>query len=419
MGYMKHLIEELGGGNPESLAQSHVCDDCFADQAIKDLIAGEATQTSCDFCGAESDEPIAASLLEVALYINECLKREYDDAANHLPWESAEGGYQGETSSTRELLEDHLILPNDDDVSLMDALANGMSDQVWCRKHPFSLSTDEQLNYSWDDFCNVVKHSRRYFFHEHQRDDEVLSPLALLEALQTWCGRFALFRTLPKGTVLYRVRHQKNGEIFTSAADLGPPPEKCAVMPNRMSPPGVVMFYASEVLETAERETAHKAGTYAIGKFRTLCDVMILDVSDTPEVPSIFAHLSDSAEYDPRPATMFLNYFAHDLSKPIARDNQVHVEYVPTQVVTEYFRTEVRHEDQPILGIRYQSARHPEGQSLVLFATQDDLVGVERPWRREEPWIELIDRSEATITQEQIDGWKADAWNAGDPTDDD
>ena len=116
---------------------------------------------------------------------------------------------------------------------------------------------------------------------------------------------------------------------------------------------------------------------------------------------------------------MFLNHFAYDLSKPIVRDKRVHVEYVPTQVVTEYFRTEVRHDDQPILGIRYRSARHSEGRSLVLFATQDDLVGIDRPLRREEPWIELDDRSEATITLEQIDGWNADAWRPGDPTDDD
>ena len=44
-------------------------------------------------------------------------------------------------------------------------------------------------------------------------------------------------------------------------------------------------------------------------------------------------------EYDPSPRLVFLHHVAEDISCPIARDDRVHIEYVPTQVVTEYLLT--------------------------------------------------------------------------------
>lgn len=35
---------------------------------------------------------------------------------------------------------------------------------------------------------------------------------------------------------------------------------------------------------------------------------------------------------------IFLDRFAHEVSKPVAPDALEHIEYVPTQIVTEYFR---------------------------------------------------------------------------------
>ena len=150
-------------------------------------------------------------------------------------------------------------------------------------------------------------------------------------------------------------------------------------MPNRMSPAGIVMFYASDDSATALREVARNpkkdTGRYAIGTFRTLRDVAILDLSAIPRIPSIFEPVQDSLEYHPRPPLIFLNYFAAELSMPVAGDEGAHVEYVPAQVVTEYFRTEFDHDGEPLAGIRYRSARREGGSSLVLFASQDNLAG--------------------------------------------
>ena len=272
MGYWKEVIECMGGGNPQLYADAYVCAGCFDDQSLKDIVESAAEHKVCTYCGAESDEPISTSLVNVLLHIKESLDREYDAAENRLPYESAEGGYIiGEVWSTQELLETQLgTLPNDEDGTLFDALADGLGRRAWCRRHPFSLTDDERLRFSWDEFCRLVKHRRHYFFLPEQRQgDELFSPLALLKELATWCERFNLVRPL-SAERLYRARYQEPGEQLSTASELGPPPEEKATMSNRMSPPGIVMFYVSDNPETALRGTSKSPGTFAIGEFSTL-----------------------------------------------------------------------------------------------------------------------------------------------------
>jgi hypothetical protein len=52
----------------------------------------------------------------------------------------------------------------------------------------------------------------------------------------------------------------------------------------------------------------------------------------------------------------------------------VHIEYVPTQAATEYFRSVFTDGGRNIDGIVYWSARRPDHRSLVIFATSDDVV---------------------------------------------
>lgn len=420
MGYWKDVRERLGGGSPEGYEDHYVCAECFEDEGLKGFVEGETRAKSCTFCGSESSEPIAAPLVEILLYIKECLDREYDVAENKLPHESAEGGYIGDVWTTQEVLEDHLGmgLPNDGNGILMEALCDGLGDRAWCRRHPLSLTDDERLRFSWDEFCDLIKHRRRYFFlREMRADDELYSPLALLKELATWCERFEIVKTLPAGPLnpLYRARFQEPGELLSTAADLGPPREDGAIKSNRMSPPGIVMFYVSDNAETALREIAKCPGTFAIGEFRMRREAMILDLANVPRVPSIFESIPDTLEYDPRPPAIFLNYFATELSKPIERDDRVHVEYIPTQVITEYFRTEFLHDGRRIDGIRYRSARHLDHCSLVLFATQDEMVGGSRTTGRagfsptSNPWIEMTNRQERDVTADDLELWNREA----------
>jgi hypothetical protein len=54
----------------------------------------------------------------------------------------------------------------------------------------------------------------------------------------------------------------------------------------------------------------------------------------------------------------FLHGFARDLSAQIERDNRIHIEYVPTQVVSEYLRRVFRDANgSPLTGSRLTRPR--------------------------------------------------------------
>jgi len=76
----------------------------------------------------------------------------------------------------------------------------------------------------------------------------------------------------------------------------------------------------------------------------------------------------------------------------------VHIEYVPTQVVTEFLRTTKLPEGVKLDGIRYRSSRKDGGISLVLFADRRNVKGAsDDTWAKPDPWLELVGRSERVV----------------------
>jgi HEPN/RES N-terminal domain 1/RES domain len=398
---------------PSDSSDDYVCGNCFADDGIKGLIESTAESDVCTFCGATSETPIAAPIEIVTEHIASCIGQYYDDPANTLPYETAEGGYQGVTYTTDELLDEvGLDFPRDNDGRLREAVCAAFDNDLWSDADPFALSRSEQLRFSWEEFCRVIKHERRYFFAQEKRskDSELYSPAEILKLIFAYAEEAGAFVVLPRSTRLYRARFQPKGKHFTTAGSLGPPPLENAVQTNRMSPPGVVMTYASEDKVTALAETANEPGEYAVGEFKTERDALILDLTRLPSVPSIFEELPDSLEYDPRPRLGFLHSISREISRPIAHDDRIHIEYVPTQVVTEYVRTAVQINKRPVDGIRYRSSRRKTHTALVLFADQKNLVldKTEQPdfyslWT--DRWLALSCSTVDTLTTRDIKTW--------------
>jgi hypothetical protein len=411
----QHLI-----GEHVVSSEEFVCGACFGDQGLKDFCSNHAESTECDFCGATDSEPIAARLDEVVEHIDSCIHRHFDDPANAgLPYETAEGGWQGATYDTWEVFEQlGLDFPNDSDGRLHDAISEGLDNDLWSEADPYGLSPDQQLSFSWERFCRVIKHQRRFFFlHEDEGkrrygDDELFSPAETLQTIFSFAEEANAFTTMPADTKLYRARYQPAGKIYDTAGTLGPPPLDRAIQTNRMSPPGVVMTYAAEDRETALAETANGPGTFAIGQFVNDRDLLILDLTRLPDAPSVFAELPDSIEFDPRPRLNFLHNISREISRPIARDDRVHIEYVPTQVVTEYVRTVVRINGRKVDGVRYASSRRHAATAVVLFADQSHLIleGDERPefYRTDDRWLRLEKVEPVEVSQNDIRKWAAE-----------
>jgi len=395
----------------------YVCAECYGDHGLKSFCADYSESRECDFCGATGREAIAAPLDEVVAHINACIHRHFDDPANAgLPYETREGGWQGITYMTHEVFDElGLDFPKDDDDRLSNAVSDGVDTDLWCDAEPFMLSPDQQLQFSWENFCSVIKHKRRYFFLEENKKkhrdeyDDILSPVETLRVIFSFAEEACAFVTMPAGTKFYRARYQLAGKVYKTAGELGPPPFDQAIQTNRMSPPGVVMTYVAEDTETALAETANASGSFAIGKFVSERDLLILDLTCLPEPPSVFAELSDSLEIDPRPRLRFLRAISYEISKPIARDDRMHVEYVPTQVVTEYVRTAVHINDRKVDGIRYASSRRHAATAIVLFADQSNLIlkKEERPdfYFTDNRWLRLKKVDYAQVSRGDIKKW--------------
>lgn len=113
-----------------------------------------------------------------------------------------------------------------------------------------------------------------------------------------------------------------------------------------------------------------------VGQFRTAREFPIVDLTRVPSVPSIF----DLAMRDSRSDIIFLNRFMHDFQEPVIKDGREHIDYVPTQIVTEYIRHMYSHPDYGVVrGVLYRSVRG-EGECCVLFFDNEQCCNIEKGW---------------------------------------
>jgi hypothetical protein len=136
-----------------------------------------------------------------------------------------------------------------------------------------------------------------------------------------------------------------------------------------MSPAGIPMFYGSDDKRTTLAEMPELPKHYAIGTFETQRPLRMLDLTQV-RAPSIF-DMTEEVDYD---WLLFMGAFLDDFASPIERDDRIHIDYVPTQVITEYVRDAKLGGDPPLDGIKYRSARRNGGICYVVFI---DEYGVE------------------------------------------
>jgi hypothetical protein len=164
------------------------------------------------------------------------------------------------------------------------------------------------------------------------------------------------------------------------------------------------MTYVAQDENTALAETMEpgdigRRRTFAVATFSLTRPIEVLDLSTSPPVPSVF----DSNAAPRRDACLFLQHFATEISRPIVHDDRVHIDYIPTQVVTEYFREAPALRKRGVRGLRFRSSRNPQGLSVVLFggrelldvsqAERKQLLKVERDQDgADDPFLKLVRR---------------------------
>ena len=334
---------------------------CLNDEHIKRFVEDNSVPNGvCSYCHAQSAMPMPF-LLE---NIKERLSKEWldpwvYDASGKAP--DLEGYFSGD-QLPEEVGFDAQTEEFCTDFRETFADTRWSKSSIWFPPKPLFPHLEE-----WHGFCHTVKHKRRYFFASDSNDIG-----AMLFRIGSVAQQLGFFQAINAGETLYRGRVGKHNREVEMIA---PPPEK-ARFPNRMSPAGVSMFYGAFDKETAIRETYDKEKgargdtVITIAKFRMIGAVMALNLTEFPDMPSPFA--PNSA--DPRLAISFMQWFSEEAAQPVQKDGREHIEYVPTQVFTE-FLSEFGGRERgfpPVNGVVYPSIQHSGGKACAFYPCFDD-----------------------------------------------
>ncbi len=356
-----------------NVPETMVCADHINQSPIKMFINRTGSRGICDYCNRKK---IVLELESIVEYIMEAVSQFYTDPANFMSYESAEGGYLGNVYSANEILQEDLEIDADSNKLFNDIYDSLDDNKPWSNEFEYYNHEGEIRLEHWNYFKEVVKNKSRYFFSttlNFRTDYYELNAYDILKHIDKIVRKFKLIQTLPKGTNFYRCRQHPIKEPINSFTQLCSPPTEHAIHPNRMSPAGISMFYGAFELETALNETINLTDTknrnYTYGVFSTKRDLNILDLSKCPPVPNKLEQRLWGKYY----LISFLNAFIDDLTQGVEKDGRIHIEYVPTQVVTEYFRyTFTTRKFRGLDGIIYPSSKNRGGRACVLFFDHEE-----------------------------------------------
>ncbi|TPW73603.1 HEPN-associated N-terminal domain-containing protein [Schumannella sp. 10F1B-5-1] len=373
MGGAKRWLEEIEARGWTDLGTT-VCSDCVSDEALQRFVQLGGGRAECSYCSRTPEWPDASANTELILeLIVDGFRTEYEDPIEQVLYSSADGGYQMAIYDPEDLLEIHEVTENGD---LFADLARSITQMEWVPRDPYAASPTQALQWGWEGFRDFVKHRRRYTFLAFDQSTadgagEIAMhgiPAAVTAAVEE-AGQIT---TLVAGTSWWRVRPHDASKSYSSARDLGSPPDGVA-RDNRMTPKGIGAFYGASTAAGARAEVAGYAGKSldgTIGKFALLRDVLVVDLTTAGAIPSLF----DPEEGHKRAARKFMHDFVKDVAKIADPSDTQNLDYVPTQIIAEYFRYELHVDEERVGGVIWRSSRDSSVTNCVLFVGNEAMA---------------------------------------------
>lgn len=384
MGWVKNKMMEMqdnGDWPSYDLADKYVCTCHFQDKYLNGIIESQGKQGTCSYCGKQHVVCDMHTLCEQIMWKIGLYFKSLDDSGLYL----ADGFYDDEQEvipgfkrigeyivpkeltyydSVDELMSD-LDLATDDEI-LNNDIKSCFTTEQWISSD-FN-DEDKSIKYAnqWDRFVNTVTHRGRFTFlatpefrniiqDKNGHPDDILSVLSNLIIEQ------GLVKTLTKGTKLYRARKVDDVKVEYGFKDITSPPDIYA-FPNRMSPAGISMFYASFEKDTATNECVGGDSVgLIVGTFETIRDLRVIDLTAIPEQSFWVENWQEN---------QFLHHFNENITKRVDPKDTNHLQYIPTQVFTEFLRYMFKDEKrQQVDGVIYGSSKTQE-KNIVLFCNQ-------------------------------------------------
>lgn len=386
MGLVKNFLIGLEdkGDWPYGLQNKKVCTHHFDDRYVNEMIVEYGEEGKCSYCGKQDVVCTMQRFMEqvswkIHMYFDSLDSADlylasgfYDDDNEVIPGYKRIGEYvvpeEAEYySSTRNLLDD--IGLDSDNEQLNKDIEDVFTTNEWIEKDILHEDYRRVLLDKWKAFAKAVTHARRYTFlalpdflplvleEKTDKETDILSSLRNLIITQN------LINTLPTGSVLYRARRVDDINKVFDFNDITAAPDDVATV-NRMSPAGISLFYASYDERTAINEcVGDKKKALLVGKFSTKKDLRVLDLTQIPG-PSFWINNWQENQ--------FLHNFHSEITKKLDSKDTNQLQYIPTQVFTEYLRfLFVDDAGGKLDGMIYGSSKTKE-QNIVLFCNQKE-----------------------------------------------
>lgn len=366
MGLTKRLLYDSHGFDS---VEKFVCGKCVSDQFLARLVADNPASDSCSYCNAHG--MIAAPFATVMDHIYDTVLHYYGDAEDvGVPVDGDGGGW---------------ALPDVDLIDILTELDTEWSDELredilhcleWKGKYWVTRDWDldnpaEALAYGWRAFTNTVLHKTRYLFLSEPVDEwdasrpDYIPVSNVLDTLGALVTNLNLVTRLDGGTVCYRARDGHYKEF----SEVSVPPKDHAGA-GRMNPAGIPYLYVARDRETARREIKpEKQEGYTLATLKTKTSLLLLNLADLPALPSIFA----LEKYNERHQLQFLYAFRQEIHQPVSKDGKEHVEYIPTQIISEFFRHRFTYHGEKLAGIMFNSSQ-TDGKNVTLFVSNHEEV---------------------------------------------
>lgn len=350
-------------------AKEQVCDSHINDDFLKNFIKSNGSIEKCSYCGkrkrtVELSEVLNLIVIGINYLFEDPIEFKYFD-------NEAETGFDGDNFYFEELFYDRLDLEIIDGKLSNDIFEHLNNTSLYYLKDEYG-SHSEYLADLWQHFKETVKHRARFVFYYEDifKDYHLSDPINILKDVQKAIQDFELFRQISPSEKIYRCRQHSMQNDVKGANDLSSPPDAFCKTNNRMSAIGISMFYGSLNKQICIDEVVNKSDLtqpyFTTGYFNSKKVLNLIDLTNLPVIPSIY----DKERNRHRDTLFFLKEFIRDISKPI-NPSDSSIEYVPTQIVTEYIKF------NPGLkadGIIYPSSKKTLFENIALFMNQEECL---------------------------------------------
>lgn len=345
-------------------AKELVCSHHIKDKFISNFIFKNGVKSKCQYCNKSRMVVELSEVLKLIVIGINCLFEDANESRYYN--KDGEHGFDGETMDFYDLYYNDKLGLEITNVKLFEDIYKYLKNEIiYCSGDEYGGESD-YLKGLWNYFKEIVKHKARFVFHHEQTFSNHFydNPAGILNKVQNSINDLNLFRKVSKKEKLYRcVQHGKKNDVRSNGKRIASNPDKNCKTNNRMSPAGISMFYCSphedvcinEVVNFQDRNNPFYTSAYFTSKRK----LKLVDLTELPEIPSIFDR--DKNRYIE--TLSFLNEFIKDLSMAIKQGDEI-IDYVPTQIVTEYIRY---NPELKVDGIVYFSSKDPQRKNYVLF----------------------------------------------------